>query len=71
MSRRDPSKQEMETAIAWLLANEGAGGESERCAAVAFWLESRVEDTEMRDVAREAGVTVGALRRKMRERGAR
>ena len=66
-----PTVAQMETAIEWLRCNEGEGDESIACAAVALWLETQTENATLREVAKEGGVSVVALRaaanRKLRE----
>ena len=68
-----PTIEQMETAIEWLRYNEGTAGSSESadCHAVALWLETQVESQTLREVAKEGGVSVVALRaaanRKLRE----
>ena len=66
-----PTIEQMETAIEWLRCNEGEGDEGANCLAVALWLETQVESATLREVAKEGGVSVVALRaaanRKLRD----
>ena len=60
-----PTDQQFETAILWLENNEGGGEETESCLAVAAWIEEYRQQKFLRDAARNAGVSVKALRRKL------
>lgn len=62
-----PGTDAIDTAIAWLRSNGGEDGESERCAAVADWIESEEFERYLRKTAREAGVPVARLRRRIAE----
>lgn len=61
-----PTQEQMDTAIMWLRSNEGVDGESERCEAVAAWLDDMMLQKQLREAARSGGVPVAALRRKLR-----
>lgn len=63
-----PTTEQLDTAVAWLNSNEGDNGEAERCKAVADWLEHQERETVLRNAAREGGISVKALRRKLAER---
>lgn len=60
-----PPDAKLNTAIAWLESNEGEGDEGAACKAVAAWLEHQRDERLIRSAAREGGVTVAALRRKL------
>lgn len=62
---KPPTKEQLDTAIAWLRSNEGDNGESQRCAAVADWMEAMELDRYIKGEARKAGVPVDALRRRL------
>lgn len=62
-----PPDDALDTAIAWLRDNEGDGGESDRCKAVADWLNHEQIERALRDHAYKAGVPVASLRRKLAE----
>ncbi len=63
-----PSDEELETASLWLKANEGVEfDEAIRCKAVAEWLEFMRRERYLRRAARDAGVPVARLRRKLAE----
>ena len=64
---RRPVIEDIETAIAWLQQNEGDDGEKEACSRVATWLGQYANNSEIRSAAREAGCTVGYLRKVMNE----
>lgn len=58
-----PTIEQMEIAIEWLRCNEGVEyDESAHCFAVARWLEAQVENATLREVAKEGGVSLVALR---------
>lgn len=65
---RMPGTDELNTAIAWLRSNEGSNGEADRCAAVADWIEHEETERYIRHTARQAGVTIAAVRRKIAEK---
>lgn len=62
-----PGTDDLNTAIAWLRSNEGDNGEADRCAAVADWIEYEERERYLRLAARDAGVPVARLRRRIRE----
>lgn len=62
-----PSYDELLLAADWLDENEGDGGEAYSCKAVAKWLREVAEDRLIRSEARQAGVPVARLRRKIAE----
>lgn len=68
---RMPSTDELNVAIAWLRSNEGDNGESERCLRVANWIEAIELERYLRLSARNAGVTISALRKRLESLGAR
>jgi hypothetical protein len=66
MARKNvPTDRQFETAILWLENNEGDAEEAEACRAVASWIERWRADKMLKDTARQAGVSVAALRRKL------
>jgi hypothetical protein len=62
-----PGTDTLDTAIAWLRSNEGDNGEAERCAAVADWLEHEERERALRSAARQAGVQIARVRRRLAE----
>lgn len=62
-----PSIEALDTAIEWLRCNEGDDGEADRCRAVANWIEHEERERTLRRAAREAGVPVAAVRRRLAE----
>jgi hypothetical protein len=60
-----PTTEQLDTAIAWLNANNGDHGEAERCTAVARWLEHDEQDRMVRSAARKAGVPVAKVRERL------
>lgn len=62
---RMPGPDALNAAITWLRLNEGGDGEAEYCAAVADWIEHEERERMLRSVARETGVTVATLRRRL------
>ena len=64
---RKPTNEQFDVAIMWLQNNEGDGDEGEACKAVAEWLDHLMSEDWLRSQAREAGVTVATLRRKLAE----
>ena len=60
---RTPPPGLLELAALWLENNEG--DERTDCLKVARWLRHQAQQKELRDVAREGGVSVSALRRKL------
>lgn len=68
MARRKtqtPTDQQFEVATMWLHSNEGDEAESEACRTVAAWIDRYRNDAMMRNVAREGGVSVAELRRRL------
>jgi hypothetical protein len=61
-----PTTEQIDTAVAWLRSNEGDQGESERCAAVADWIEHLEQNASLAAAARKGGVSVKALRARLR-----
>ncbi len=62
-----PSREQIATASEWLSCNEGDGGEALACRAVAEWILAIDDDHQLRQKARQAGVTVTRLRRAITE----
>jgi hypothetical protein len=60
-----PTNVQIETAVEWLMNNEGDGAEGEACRAVADWIEHLAKEAFIRETARECGVTPAAFRRKL------
>ncbi|ART61469.1 hypothetical protein CBP36_21105 (plasmid) [Acidovorax carolinensis] len=60
-----PSADDLRAAAIWLDANEGDADEHEPLQRVARWLEQQADAKEVRDMAREHGVRVGALRKRL------
>lgn len=60
-----PSTGELNTAIAWLRSNNGNEGESERCEAVAAWIEHEEFERLLRNTARAHGLPIAAVRRRI------
>ncbi len=65
-----PTDGQMDIAIMWLRNNEGDGGESDACRAVADWLSARQGDRFLRSEARKAGVPIAKLRARLAARAA-
>jgi rRNA-processing protein FCF1 len=63
-----PTTDQLDTAIAWLRANEGDQGEAGRCAAVADYLEAVEQDAMIKQAARKAGVPVSMVRKRLQGR---
>lgn len=64
-----PTPDQMHKAAQWLESYESDGSaEKEACKVVALWIVEQSDAAELRDLAREAGVPVGAVRKRMRER---
>lgn len=59
------TKEQIDIAIAWLNNNEGDGIEGPSCRAVADWLDTFSRERELRAAAREGGLPVAVLRRKL------
>jgi hypothetical protein len=63
-----PGTDALNTAIAWLEANEGEeNGERDACQEVAQWLIQQERERYLRHAARNAGVTVARLRKRLIE----
>lgn len=60
-----PTNAQLMIATMWLDGNEGDAEEQGSCQAVARWLDWHQQQAELRSVAREAGVSVVALRRRL------
>lgn len=60
-----PPDEQLDVAAQWLRLNEGELGEAEACKAVADYLDWKARETDLRAHAREAGVPVALLRRKL------
>jgi rRNA-processing protein FCF1 len=63
-----PTDQQFTTAIMYLEMNEGDEEEGGACRAVAAWLAQLLADEALRKAARDGGVPVAVLRRKLAER---
>jgi|GEM_PF-2718621 len=64
---RIPSDFAIVVALDWLRCNEGTGGEAEACREVADWIAATVDDANLRNAARRAGVPLSRLRRRLAE----
>lgn len=60
-----PTDEQFEIALLWLENNEGVGREQDACRAVSRWIEAWRSNEMLRQTARQAGVSVAALRRKL------
>jgi acyl transferase domain-containing protein len=60
-----PTDEQFETAILWLLSNEGEGAERGACEAVAHWIERRQAEVQTRTIAREANIPVAQIRKRL------
>ena len=60
-----PTCEQMHLAAEWLRINEGEEGEAEACEAVADWLEEQSEAQMLREIAREQGVPVATVRKRL------
>lgn len=65
-----PPQDQIDIAVLWLQSNEGVDGECEACQAVAAWVDHLAREAFLRKAAREGGVTVARLRRKLAEQRA-
>jgi hypothetical protein len=65
---KKPTDQQFEIAVMWLQGNEGDGGESDACRAVADWIESCRTQDMLRKAARAGGVSVRNLRKRLQDR---
>jgi hypothetical protein len=59
-----PSSDDMRLAAEWLGEYEDSA-EGDACKRVAAWLSEQADAKDLRDAAREHGVPVGALRKKI------
>ena len=69
---RTPSADDLRFAAEWLRQYDDShdGGEQSAIAeVVATWLDDQADAKELRDVARDAGISVSAVRRNMRQAG--
>lgn len=62
-----PTEEQMNIAIHWLENNEGVGEEQDACVAVGRWLDKLLSDDVVRKHARDAGIPVATVRRRIRE----
>jgi hypothetical protein len=62
-----PTLEQFETAIMWLQVNDGDKGEAEACSAVADWIEHLRDEERLKQIARQAGVSVPEARRRLKE----
>lgn len=62
---KTPTAEQMTAAAEWLRINEGEEGEAEACEAVADWLDQQAEAKTLRLIAREHGVPVAAVRKRL------
>ncbi len=62
---KKPTQAQFEVAALWLENNEGE--EAGDCKAVADWIKQLIDNDNIRLVAREGGVPVASLRRKIAE----
>jgi rRNA-processing protein FCF1 len=60
-----PSPEDLRAAAIWLDSNEGDAAERGPLLRVAHWLEVQAEAQELREAAREAGVPVAQLRKRL------
>ncbi len=60
-----PTQEQIYLAAEWLRINEGEEGEAEACEAVADWLEEQSEAQMIREIAREQGVPVATIRKRL------
>lgn len=67
MAANRPTEDQFNIAIEWLRNNEGQEDEAEACQTVAKWLDAQAAKFIIQDAAKEAGVPVTALRRKLKE----
>lgn len=65
-----PRDDQINVALLWLENNEGDGSEREACLAVRDWIVSLKQERMLRSVAKDAGIPVAMLRRKIAEREA-
>lgn len=60
-----PTDDQIDIAIQWLYENEGEGEEGEACKLVAQWLGDKLENSQLRRIARQAKVPIKMLRAKL------
>lgn len=60
-----PSPEDLRAAALWLDSNEGDADERDPLLRVAHWLDAQAEAQELREAAREAGVPVAQLRKRL------
>ncbi len=60
-----PSPEDLRAAALWLDSNEGDADERDPLLRVAHWLEAQAEAQELCEAAREAGVPVAQLRKRL------
>jgi len=65
---RMPPQEQIDVARMWLESNEGDANESAACKAVAAWIDHMAREAFLRQAAREGGITVATLRRRLAER---
>jgi hypothetical protein len=65
----DPTDNQFETAIMWLQSNEGDEIEAGACNAVADWIERWRTANMLKKVARDAGVSVSQVRKRLAGKG--
>jgi hypothetical protein len=67
-----PTDEQIDVAIEWLHNNEGDENDShagkQACEAVAKWLDHESRERMLRRLARDGGVTVAALRRRIADK---
>lgn len=61
-----PTDDQLLTASEWLLTYEGSDQNARDCLAVAQWLDFLVDESVLREVAREHGLSVAEARRRLR-----
>lgn len=64
-----PTEDQFETAVMWLQSNNGDAGEATACRVVADWIERQRQADMLRHVAREAGVSVSQVRKRLAGKG--
>jgi hypothetical protein len=64
-----PTQEQIGIAVQWLQCNEGEGEEAIACKAVAAWLDHEADERFLRSKAREAGVPLAVLRRRLNGMG--
>lgn len=74
MTRPRISVEDIDTAIMWLLTNEGGNGEADACNRVAEWLLAEMKERGARMIMRDHGCSLAVAKRafaKMEEEEAR